>query len=396
MILDPQLVGSSHPGNPLSHLTTEAERYARVLVVDDDVANLRLVTRILMRAGFSNVHGVAEAEEILPTVREFEPDVVLLDLHIPGADGLDLITSIGEVAGRRSYLPVLVLTGDCSVQARDAALAAGAKDFLTKPYEATEIVLRVRNLIETRMLYVELQRQNALLTERFVARTQELEEAKIEILDRLARASDIRDDCTQAHTFRVGQLAAHIGTRMGLGELEVEQLRIAARLHDIGKIGVSDTILLKEGRLAPAEFFAQEKHTVIGANILAGSRFPVLRLAEEIALTHHESWDGTGYPRGLAGDEIPLVGRIVAVADVFDALTHERPYKQAWSRVAAMTEIRDQSGIKFDPSVVDAFFALMAELPDLEMQPDFEPPASVGQAEWPRVVRDVVWSSALG
>ena len=396
MILDPQHGGEMRKAQTLSSLTTEAQRSARVLVVDDDISNLTLVMRILRRAGFTTVQGVSVAPCIMPAVRDFEPDVVLLDLHLPGADGLELITEINEAAGRRNYLPVLVLTGDCSVHARDAALAAGAKDFLTKPYESTEIVLRVRNLVETRMLYVELQRQNSLLTERFVARTEELEAAKIEILDRLARASDIRDDCTQAHTYRVGQLAALIGKRMGLSELEVEQLRIAARLHDIGKIGVSDTILLKDGRLAPSEFFAQEKHTVIGANILTGSRFPVLRLAEQIALTHHESWDGTGYPRGLAATEIPLVGRIVAAADVFDALTHERPYKQAWTRAAALTEIREQSGKKFDPAVVEALIGVLAESPNLEVEPELYMPSTQVQTDRAGIIRDVVGGGALG
>jgi putative two-component system response regulator len=394
--MDPDLQAAAPSTSAIAQLTPESERHARILIVEDDAANLSLLTRILKRARFTNVQGVLEAEQILPAVNEYEPDVVLLDLHIPGADGLELITTIAEAAGPRNYMPVLVLTGDNSHEARDLALAAGAKDFLTKPYDSTEIVLRVRNLIETRLLYVELQRQNILLNERFMARTAELEEAKLEILDHLARASDIRDDCTQAHTFRVGQLAALIGTRLGLSELEVEQLRIAARLHDIGKIGVSDSILLKQGRLAPAEFMAQEKHTLIGAKILAGSRFPVLRLAEEIALTHHESWDGAGYPRGLAGDEIPLVGRIVAVADVFDALTHERPYKQAWSRLAAMVEIRQQSGIKFDPAVVDAFFAVLAELPDLDGDTDVDLPGAHSQPNAPRLVRDVFRGGVVG
>jgi putative two-component system response regulator len=259
-----------------------------------------------------------------------------------------------------------VLTGDSSGEVRDAALAAGARDFLTKPYDAGEVILRVRNLIETRLLHVELQRQNAALSERFESRTEELEAAKLEILERLARAADFRDESSYGHTTRVGELAARIAAQMGLTEAEVDQIRIAARLHDIGKIGVSDSILMKPGRLAPAEFLAQEKHTLIGANILSGSRFPVLRLAEDIALTHHECWDGTGYPRGLQQEEIPLCGRIVAVADVFDALTHTRVYKSAWRLNDAVEEIKHQRGKKFDPAVVDAFLAIAAGYVDTD------------------------------
>jgi putative two-component system response regulator len=344
----------------LSQLITDGERMARILVVDDDLSNLNVLVRTLQRAGFRIVHGVCRAAEVMPTVVEFQPDVVLLDLHLPGTDGIELLMDLKAVQGRRNYLPVLALTGDSSRATRDAALAAGARDFLTKPYEPAEVILRVRNLIETRLLHVELQRQNAMLNERFEARTEELEEAKLEILERLARAADFRDESSYGHTTRVGELAARIAAQMGWGASEVEQIRIAARLHDIGKIGLSDSILMKPGPLAPSEFLAQEKHTLIGANILAGSRFPVLRVAEEIALTHHESWDGTGYPRGLREEEIPLSGRIVAVADVFDALTHVRAYKAAWRLDDAVDEIKHQSGKKFDPAVVKAFLRVVA------------------------------------
>jgi putative two-component system response regulator len=316
--------------------------------------------QVLQRFGFSNLHGVCDGRAVLHAVLDFRPDIVLQDLHMPGVDGLALISEIMSLQGRRSYLPILVLTADSSREARDAALAAGARDFLTKPYDSGEVFLRVRNLIETRLLHLELQRQNAALSRSCEARTEELEVAKLEILERLARAADFRDESTHGHTTRVGELAARIATQLGLTEAEIEHIRIAARLHDIGKIGLSDSILMKPGPLGPAEFEAQEKHTLIGADILSGSRFPILKLAEEIALTHHESWDGTGYPRGLRGDDIPICGRIVAVADVFDALTHERAYKHAWRLDDAVEEIKLQSGVKFDPAVVDAFLQVAA------------------------------------
>jgi putative two-component system response regulator len=348
----------------LSHLITDAERSARILVADDDLASLNVLMRTLQRAGFINLHGVCEARGILRAVIDFQPDVVLLDLHMPEMDGIETLHDIAALQGRRNYLPVLVLTGDSSGEVRDAALAAGARDFLTKPYDSGEVLLRVRNLIDTRLLHVELQRQNAALSERFESRTEELEAAKLEILERLARAADFRDDSTYGHTTRVGELASLIAAQLGYSEAEVEQIRIAARLHDIGKIGLSDSILMKPGRLKPAEFLAQEKHTLIGANILAGSRFPVLRQAEQIAIAHHERWDGTGYPHGLRGDEIPMAARIVSVADVFDALTHERAYKPAWRVEDALAEIMHQRGAMFDPAVVDAFFEVVGRYAD--------------------------------
>lgn len=367
----------------VSELITDAERSARILVVDDELANLHVLMRTLQRAGFMKLHGIHDARTVLKTIVDFQPDVILLDLHMPGVDGIELLQDIKALQGRRNYLPVLVLTGDACSEARDAALAAGARDFLTKPYDPGEVILRVRNLIETRLLNVELSRQNALLSERFESRTEELEAAKLEILERLARAADFRDEASYGHTTRVGELSARIAAQIGYSEAEVQQIRIAARLHDIGKIGLSDSILMKPGPLAPAEFLAQERHTLIGANILSGSRFPILRLAEEIALTHHESWDGNGYPRGLRGEEIPMCGRIVAVADVFDALTHERAYKTAWRLDDAIDEIKHQSGQKFDPAVVKAFLQIAAKyvsFDELEEAAQLDARAKLGAA----------------
>ena len=379
---------------------TESEQNAHVLVVDDDAENLKVLTRILQRSGFRNVYGINDPATVLTALDVFQPDLIVLDLHMPGLDGITLIAEIKASEGGE-YLPVVIMTGDDSMNSRDAALAAGAKDFVTKPYEPTEIVLRIRNLIETRLLHAELQRQNSLLQERFRARTEELEAAKLEIFDCLARASDFRDEVTHAHTSRVGDLAALIARRLGLPDVDVEQLRVAARLHDIGKIGLSDSILQKPGPLEPFEFRAQERHTLIGADILSGSRFPILRVAEQIALTHHEAWDGSGYPNQLKGQAIPLVGRIVAVADVFDALTHERPYKRAWTIDEAVREIRERTGSKFDPTVVAAFLEVLesGELRRLtsgEVQPDLDSIGVEPETQRARVVRDVVRGRALG
>jgi putative two-component system response regulator len=192
-------------------------------------------------------------------------------------------------------------------------------------------------------------------------RTRDLEESRLEVLERLSRAAEFRDDDTGQHTQRVGRVAALLMQALGLPADEVELIRRAAPLHDVGKIGIADTILLKPGKLTPEEWAVMRTHTTLGGRILGQSRSPLLRLAEQIALTHHESWDGSGYPAGLSGDAIPLSGRVVTVADVFDALTHERPYKRAWPQAEAAEEISQQSRRRYDPRVVEAFLGLLRQ-----------------------------------
>ena len=188
--------------------------------------------------------------------------------------------------------------------------------------------------------------------------SRELEEAQFEMLARLAAAAEFRDDDTGQHTRRVGDLSVTIAQHLGLPEAEIELIRLAAPLHDLGKIAIPDAILGKPGKLTGEEFDQMKTHTTIGAEMLAGSPFALVEMAEQIALTHHEKWDGSGYPSGLAGDAIPMAGRIVAVADVFDALTHSRPYKPAWSTADAVAEIQSQSGRHFDPKVLAAFLSV--------------------------------------
>jgi len=331
---------------------------ARILMVDDQEYNLSLLERILQRAGFTHLHSTMDPLEIRSLLAAFDPDIVLLDMHMPGLDGIEALALIHEHAGTGGYLPVLMLTADMTPEARQRGLQAGVNDFLTKPYDRTEVVLRINNLLKTRFLHLQLQQQNNSLEERVRERTSELQQAKVEILQLLGRASEYRDDMTGQHTQRVGLLSGLIAERLGLGQLEAEQIRMAAPLHDIGKIGVPDEILLKPGRFEPAEFERMKTHTSIGADILAGSSFTILKLAGVIARSHHEKWDGTGYPHGLRGEEIPLEARIVALADFYDALTHERPYKRAWTPEETLEEIMRQRGAHFDPQVVDAMLAI--------------------------------------
>jgi putative two-component system response regulator len=333
-------------------------KHARILVVDDEPANVQLLERVLERAGYTDIRTTTDSREVLAIYGSWNPDLVLLDLHMPFLDGFEIMEHLTLWVQDGTYVPLLVLTADVSATTRERALTVGAKDFLNKPFDPTEVTLRVKNLLETRFLHLELKIQNELLEEKVSKRTEELEEARVEILERLALAAEYRDDDTHEHTRRVGQTAALLARTMGIQEAEVELIRRSSPLHDVGKIGIPDRILLKVDKLTEEEFEVMKSHTTIGARMLSGSRFQTLRFAAEIALTHHERWDGGGYPSGLSGNQIPLAGRIVALVDSFDALTHDRPYKKAWVLEEAVNEIKRQRSEQFDPRVVDTFLEL--------------------------------------
>lgn len=331
---------------------------ARILVVDDEEANVRLVTEMLKRSGFASIATLTDPRQLEQTFESFEPDLVLLDLHMPHRDGFSVLEALSPwiVA---EHLPVCVVTGDMSIDVRRRALALGARDFITKPYDLMEVVLRVRNLLETRLLYQNLRKQNRTLLETVHGRTTELEETRLEMLERLAIAAEYRDDNTSQHTIRVGGMAASIAEGLALSSDHVALIRRAAALHDVGKIGIPDALLRKPGGLTAEETQIMRTHTSIGAHILGGSQAPLLTMAESIALTHHERWDGEGYPQKLHGTAIPLEGRIVCVADAFDALTNNRPYRAARPVREALTEIDSHRGTQFDPDVVDALLRVV-------------------------------------
>jgi putative two-component system response regulator len=333
-------------------------RSSNILVVDDQPLNVRLLEALLSKWGFESVTGLTDPSRVAELVRAEPPDLVMLDLHMPGLSGLDVMRLLEPVSDPSTPVPILVLTADSTVETKRQALAAGASDFLTKPFDSEEVRLRVSNLLRTRRLETQLKRHGDELEERVHERTKALEQAKLEIAERLAMAAEYRDDETHQHAQRIGHTAALLGAQLGLSATAIADLRRAAPLHDIGKIAIPDTILLKPGRLTAEEFEIIKTHTVVGARILSGSSSRLLQIASEVALSHHEKWDGTGYPRGLSGDEIPVTGRIVALADVFDALTHRRPYKEAWATETAAEEIRRSAGTHFDPDVVAAFASL--------------------------------------
>ena len=328
---------------------------AHIVVVDDEPANLRLVARMLTPAGYERVETFTRADDALQAMNGESPDLLVLDIQMPGMTGLELMERAREASDGPLPVPVLILTSDGSREAKEKALRAGAQDFLVKPLSPLEVRLRVRNLLETRRLQRALAERNEHLDALVEERTAELEDARLETLEKLALAAEYRDDETGEHIRRVGRLSARLGWALGLDEGRIEVLRQAAPLHDVGKIGIDDSILRKPGSLTEEEFEVMKTHTTIGAEILSGSRSRILRGAETIARSHHENWDGSGYPHGLSGAEIPLEARIVAVADVFDSLTHERVYKGAMPVPEAEDKIRELESVKFDPQVVRAF-----------------------------------------
>jgi response regulator RpfG family c-di-GMP phosphodiesterase len=329
-------------------------KQAHILIVDDQPANVQLLERLLATAGYSNFLSTTDPRQVLPMFGKFQPDLILLDLMMPHLDGYSVMQQISPRIPEGGYLPILVLTAEVNAEAKQKALSMGAKDFLTKPLDAIEVLLRIKNLLETRFLHLRLQSQNEVLEEKVREKTQELEEARIEILQRLAMASEYREDPTGEHPKRVGEIAAVLARAAGLPKAQVELIRLAAPLHDVGKTGMPDAILKKTSTLTPEESEQVKLHAALGARILSGSQVPLLQLAEEIALYHHEYWDGTGYAN-LKGADIPIAARIVAIADSFDLLTHDRPYRKALSTAEALADLAEQSGRMFDPRLVEVF-----------------------------------------
>jgi putative two-component system response regulator len=327
----------------------------RIIVVDDEPANLTLLTSLLKRWHFNDVVAINDPTQVVETFTQQVPDLLLLDLNMPGLSGFDVMRLLTPWTEGSTPVPVVMLTADTTRSSKHEGLTLGARDFLTKPFDPEEVRLRVGNLLEMRRLQIELKAHSEQLEERVQLRTHQLEQARLEVVERLALAAEYRDDDTHQHARRIGRTTALLAADLGLPRLAVERIYRAAPLHDIGKIAIPDSILLKPGKLTAEEFDTVKTHTILGARILTGSQSELLRTAEEIALSHHERWEGTGYPHGLRGDEIPLAGRLVAVADVFDALTHRRPYKPAWPLDDAVNEILDQRGRHFDPEIVDVF-----------------------------------------
>ena len=339
---------------------------ARLLVVDDQPYNIALLRMILRDAGYTHIETTTDPREALPMYLAHRPDIVLLDLQMPHLDGFGVMAQLRELEG--DIIPVLVLTAETDPEVRYRALQSGARDFLNKPFDKIETLCRIRNLIEMSLQHTRIRAHNAELEQKVAARTQELRNTQLEIIHRLGHAAEYKDNETGYHIIRMSLYCGLMGEALGMTAAEVEVLQRASPMHDVGKIGIPDRVLLKPGKLDADEWSIMKTHAAIGADLLAGSNSPLIEMAATIAMTHHEKWDGSGYPRGLVGQDIPLPGRICAICDVFDALTSERPYKRAWTVDEAMTEIRAGAGKHFDPALIPVFEGVLPRVLDIRAQ----------------------------
>lgn len=343
---------------------------AVILVVDDEKQNLRLIESILAPLGYRTILS-GDGEDALVQVREHNPDLILLDIMMPVMDGFDVARRL-KGDEETKIIPIVMVTSLGDLEDKVKALEAGADDFLVKPVDSVELKARIRSLLKVKA-YNDTNRDYRKVLEREVnLKTGELRRAydkikavSFETINRLSRAVEYLDESTSFHLQKISLYVTVIARELELGQVDIESLQWASPMHDVGKIGIPDGILMKPGKLSPEEWEIMKQHTVIGGKILEGSDEELIRVAETIALTHHEKWDGSGYPKGLKGDKIPLVGRITALADVFDALISRRPYKEAYPLDQSLDIIRKSMGSHFDPDAVRAFFSAEEEIRDI-------------------------------
>lgn len=333
----------------------------RVLIVDDSRSSLAMIGGIVKTATNADIDSCLRPFEALQLSETTQYDLVLVDHVMPEMDGVQFTSAL---RARDSYrlVPIIMVTSDMDRNTRIEAIRAGATDFVNKPFDPTELQARVANLLTLRAAQVELADRANWLAREVELATAHLLAREEEIIWRLARAIEYRDGDTGEHVSRVAQISQLIASGIGLDAQRCRTIYLAAPLHDIGKIGIADAILGKPGKLTPDEMSIMREHVTIGARILEGASSDLIRTAELIAQSHHERWDGAGYPDRLSGTDIPIEARVVAIADVFDALCSERPYKSAWPIDKAYAEIVASSGSHFDPACVAAFCACWSEI----------------------------------
>ena len=327
---------------------------ARILIVDDNPYNVDLLKQMISSAGYRSILTITDSKEAAGLYKAYKPDLVLLDINMPDLDGFQVMVQFKEIE-KTDYIPVLVLTALQDEATRLRALEAGAQDFLTKPFNKLEILTRIRNMIYVRILHGQIKNQKQYLETHVQERTMELQETRLEIIHRLGRAAEFRDNETGEHIVRLGRMSALLGELAGMETDAVEMLMNTIPMHDIGKIGIPDSILFKPDQLTKDEWKLMKTHTLIGGELLDGHDSILMQWARDIALTHHEKWDGSGYPHQLSGEDIFLAGRICCLVDVFDALTSRRPYKDPYPLSKACEIIASEKGTTFDPRLTDLF-----------------------------------------
>lgn len=329
----------------------------RILVVDDEPSITRLVAQRLQRKGYACATALS-AREALEMIAADGFELVISDINMPGMSGIDLLAAVRKSHPATAFI---MLTGVDDHATAVRSLELGAYGYIVKPFEANELFISVSNVLQRRELELERDRYEERLERDVRARTAEIRDTQEQIIMRLVAASGFRDEETGEHIRRMGEYAAVLARAAGWDTRAAEEIRLAAPMHDIGKMGVADTILKKPGRLTPEEFAQMKEHTTIGARILEGSHIALLELAREIALNHHEKWGGGGYPAGLSGEAIPRSARIVAVCDVYDALVNDRVYRKALPEAEALVIMKEGRGGHFDPRVFDLFLERLPE-----------------------------------
>jgi len=334
---------------------------ATILIIDDEQVNLKLLDKMLLTQGYSDLILIDDPLEVINSYQSKRPDLILLDINMPQLDGYGVMEQL-KTLNDPLLPPIIILTAQHGRDHLLKALRAGARDFITKPFDQNELFMRVRNLLEAHLAHKLIFDQKSVLEEMVQRRTDEIQNTRLQIVQRLGMAAEYRDEETGNHILRMSHISELLARSVGWDEASCELILLASPMHDIGKIGIPDKILLKPGKFEADEWEVMKSHAEIGGKLLEGDDSDLMRLAKDIALTHHEKWDGSGYPHGLVGKDIPQAGRIAALADVFDALTSERPYKKAWSVEEAVDLIKEQSGLHFDPELVDTF---IKQLPNI-------------------------------
>jgi putative two-component system response regulator len=330
--------------------------HGKILIVDDQQVNILLLERMLRGAGYVSITSTLDPYQVCGLHRQNQYDLILLDLQMPGMDGFQVMEQLKEIE-TESYLPVLVITAQPCHKLR--ALQAGAKDFISKPFELAEVLLRVHNMLEVRLLHKQLHTYNDVLEQRVRERTADLRESYLETIFTMMRATENKDQDTGAHVQRISYYSRELARLLGMDEEFVDKIFFASPMHDIGKMGVPDHVLLKPTDLMPDEWEIMKGHAAMGAKILGDSKSPYLQMGAEIALNHHERWNGMGYPNGKQGECIPLAARIMNICDIYDALRSKRPYKSAIGHVKTMEIITLGDGRTqpehFDPRILATF-----------------------------------------
>ena len=333
---------------------------ARILIVDDEIINVSILEELFEINGFQNIEGFTDPVKALELYKNIDFDIILLDINMPVMNGFEFMENI-DVVDKKNPPPVLVLTALHDNQTRMQALTGGASDFVTKPFQSDEVICRVNNLLELHCAKKSLIHLNHDLERKVEERTQDFIQSQKEALRSLGAAAEFRDMDTASHTIRVGWYSRILGEKIGISGNDLEILFQAAPMHDIGKVGIPDSILLKQGKLTSDEWDIMKSHSEIGARILENHTSPLMLAAKEIAHCHHEKWDGSGYPYNLKGNDIPINARLVIIADIFDALTITRPYKDEWPLDKAIEYIRSESGNFFEPDLIKVFDDVVPE-----------------------------------